>query len=232
MNRGPWILLGALLALGASFYGFVLRPQVALGRMVETKTIGDENTYPLARPGLAAQGEQVYRANGCVHCHSQQVRAMPADLEHYGVRRSVAADYLFATPTQLGRQRMGPDLTNIGARHRTAEWQLQHLFAPRMVSPGSTMPPYRYLFRTQPIVGAASAEAIKLTAPFAPAEGYEVLPTPDALALVAYLDSLKVDVGLFEAPLPIVATNLPASGTNAPAIGAATNAPATNAPAK
>ena len=231
MNRGPWIFLGALLALGASFYGFILRPQIALGRMVETKTIGDENTYPLARPGLAAQGEQVYRANGCVYCHSQQVRAMPADLERYGVRRSVAADYLFAFPAQIGRERFGPDLTNIGARHRTAEWQLQHLWAPRMVSPGSTMPPYRYLFRTQPILGAPSPEALKLTAPYAPADGYEVLPSNEALALVAYLDSLKVDGGLFEAPLPIVATNLPAGATNAPA-GSATNAPVTTAPAK
>lgn len=216
MNRGPWLFLGALLALGASFYGFILRPQIALGRMVETKTIGDENTYPMARPGLAAQGEQIYRANGCVYCHSQQVRAMPADLERYGLRRSVAADYLFDSPAQLGRQRMGPDLTNIGARHRTTEWQLQHLYAPRMVSPGSIMPPYRYLFRVQPNLGPASPDALKLTAPYAPAEGYEVVPTHAALALVAYLDNLKVEAGLFEAPLPIIATNLPAGGTNAP----------------
>lgn len=231
MNRGPWIFLGALLALGASFYGFILRPQIALGRMVETKTIGDENTYPLARPGLAAQGEQVYRANGCVYCHSQQVRPTPADLERYGVRRSVAVDYLFASPAQIGRQRLGPDLANIGARHRTAEWQLQHLYAPRMVTPGSTMPPYGFLFRTQPIIGAPSPDALKLVTPYAPGEGYEVLPTQDALALVAYLDSLRADVGLFEAPLPVVATNLPAGATNA-AVGAVTNAPVTNAPAK
>jgi len=231
MNRGPWIFLGALLALGASFYGLILRPQIALGRMVETKTIGEENTYPLARPGLAAQGEQVYRANGCVYCHSQQVRAMEPDLERYGQRRSVAADYLFASPVQLGRQRMGPDLTNIGLRHRTAEWQLQHLYAPRMVSPGSTMPPYRYLFQVQRINGEASPEALKLTAPYAPQDGYQVLPTHDALALVAYLDSLRVDVGLFEAPLPAVPTNAPVVGTNTLS-GTATNAPATNAPAK
>jgi hypothetical protein len=30
-------------------------------------------TYPVARPGLAGQGLQVYRANGCASCHSQQV---------------------------------------------------------------------------------------------------------------------------------------------------------------
>lgn len=231
MNRGPWIFLGALLALGASFYGFILRPQIALGRMVETKTIGDENTYPVARPGLAAQGEQVYRANGCVYCHSQQVRAMDADLERYGQRRSVAADYLFASPVQLGRQRMGPDLTNIGLRRRTLEWQLQHLYAPRMVSPGSTMPPHRWLFSVQGIQGGASTNALKLTAPFAPADGFEVLPTHDALALVAYLDNLRVDVGLFEAPLPAVPTNAATAGTNT-LTGSVTNAPATNAPAR
>jgi cytochrome c oxidase cbb3-type subunit 2 len=229
MNRGPWIFLGALLALGASFYGLILRPQIALGRMAETKTIGDENTYPLARPGLAAQGEQIYRAHGCVYCHSQQVRPMEADLDKYGLRRSVASDYLFASPAQLGRQRMGPDLTNIGRRNRTAEWQLQHLYAPRMVSPGSTMPPYPWFFQVRPLRGEPLPEAIKLTPPYAPPEGYEVVPTRDALALVAYLNSLRVDVGLFEAPLPPVPTNAPAAGTNG--VPAATNSlPAAPAP--
>lgn len=226
MNRGSWIFLGVLLAMGASFYGLILRPQVALGRMTETTTVGDELTYPLARPGMAAQGEQLYRSLGCVYCHSQQVRPTDADLEKYGVRRSVAADYLFASPAQVGRQRFGPDLANIGLRNRTAEWQLKHLYAPRMVVPGSTMPPYPWLFHVRPIRGEPSSDAVSLVAPYAPADGYEVVPTREALALVAYLDSLRVDVGLFEAPLPAVPTNAPAAGTNG-VQGAEAPAPAT-----
>jgi cytochrome c oxidase cbb3-type subunit 2 len=42
--------------------------------MQQTNTVGSAaTTYPVARPGLAGQGLQVYRANGCAYCHSQQV---------------------------------------------------------------------------------------------------------------------------------------------------------------
>ena len=59
MNRGPWIFLGALAALCASFYGLVLRPQMDLGRLVESQAMGADNLYPVARPGTAAQGAEV-----------------------------------------------------------------------------------------------------------------------------------------------------------------------------
>jgi cytochrome c oxidase cbb3-type subunit II len=235
MNRGPWIFLGAFAALAASFYGLVLRPQLDLGRLVENKAMGSDDLYPVARPGTAAQGAEVYRANGCAVCHSQQVRPMPADLERFGRRRSVAPDYLFDQPAQLGRQRIGPDLANIGARHRGAEWQLQHLFAPRSVVPGSTMPAYPYLFQQRRINGAPAPDAVKLPEKFAPPSGYEIVPTRQALALVSYLDSLRADaVSLFEAPLPASPTNAPA--TNAPVAGVtnliqgATNRPNLSAP--
>ena len=54
MNRGPWIFLGTLAALSASFYGLVLRPQMDLGRLVESKAMGSDDLYPVARPGTAA----------------------------------------------------------------------------------------------------------------------------------------------------------------------------------
>jgi cbb3-type cytochrome oxidase cytochrome c subunit len=73
MNYGPLIFLGAFFALAASWFSFVLTPNMQIGSMSETNAIPSGSAYPLARLGLAHQGLEVYRANGCVYCHSQQV---------------------------------------------------------------------------------------------------------------------------------------------------------------
>jgi cytochrome c oxidase cbb3-type subunit 2 len=73
MNYGPLIVLAAFFALASSWFGLVLTPQLQLGRMQQTNSVPSKETYPLARPGLARQGLDVYRANGCAACHSQQV---------------------------------------------------------------------------------------------------------------------------------------------------------------
>jgi cbb3-type cytochrome oxidase cytochrome c subunit len=67
------VFLAAFIALSASWAGFVLVPQIQLGRADQAKTIPAGDNYPVARPGLAAQGAEVYRSLGCVYCHSQQV---------------------------------------------------------------------------------------------------------------------------------------------------------------
>jgi cytochrome c oxidase cbb3-type subunit 2 len=63
------------------------------------------------------------------------------------------------------------------------------------------MAPYKYLYRVQKIQGQPSPKALKLEGKYAPAPGYEVVPTPDAEALVAYLLSLNRNYALPEAPL-------------------------------
>ncbi len=73
MNYGPLVYLAALLALAGSWFGYVLTPQMQVGHLQQTNTIPAGATYPLARPGLARQGLDVYRANGCQYCHSQQI---------------------------------------------------------------------------------------------------------------------------------------------------------------
>jgi hypothetical protein len=68
---------------------------------------------------MAERGRKVYAANGCVYCHSQQVRAdyAASDIDRkWGERRSAPRDYLFERPVLLGKMRMGPDLSNIGKR--------------------------------------------------------------------------------------------------------------------
>src|SRR5262249_9587414 len=156
--------------------------------------------------GVAVQGEDVYRANGCFYCHSQQVRphGFGADQQRGWDGRqshvqSVAQDYLFAQPIMLGSQRIGPDLANIGLRKPDAAWQFQHLYDPQAVSPGSTMPPYRFLFEKRKLNQGEKPSADALHVANVPA-GYEIVPTAEAKALVTYLQSLHSEGILFETP--------------------------------
>jgi cbb3-type cytochrome oxidase cytochrome c subunit len=147
---------------------------------------------------------------------SVQVRATGPDIDRgWGKRGSVARDYLQDQPLLLGSQRLGPDLTNIGVRQPDAAWHLKHLYAPTAVVEASSMPPYRYLFETRRIRQAPSPQALVLEGDLAPEPGFEIVPTDDARALVAYLLSLRTDIPLFEAPFTAPTPAVPAPVTNA-----------------
>lgn len=191
-------------------------------------------SYPGARNGLALQGAEVYRANGCQYCHTQQVRGASegSDIARgWGKRRTVARDYLRDQPTMLGNLRFGPDLANIGARQYSTNDLLLKLYNARLIHPKSAMPRYPYLFaeRVLPTGAVRSVDALQWPMGAATPAGVEVVPTADALALVAYLQSLKSEAVFFEIfppPRPKPATNLVAGvDTNAPAVGGATNTP-------
>jgi cbb3-type cytochrome oxidase cytochrome c subunit len=297
MNHGPLIFLGVLVTFVASWWGLIFSPQLQIGSQQSTEV--DGSLYPTRRAGVALQGREVYVANGCVHCHSQQLRQegytfnvnltsvgtngvkvaallsqiapgvnagelianvsdkspqtilskvsletaedaqkrfkaigaaanpvfIPLGVDisaarRWGVRRSVGADYLFDDPVQVGNSRLGPDLANYGNRAPSTDFILAHLFDSRTTMPGSLMPAYRYLFETRLVGKQPSPNALKLTGKFAPPAGFEVVPTTQALQLVDYLRSLRVDTALFEGPLPQLA----------PPAAAGTNAPGTNAP--
>ena len=72
MNHGPLIFLGVLVTFVASWWGLIFAPQVQIGSQQIAATDGP--VYPFRRVGAAEQGQQVYVANGCAQCHSQQVR--------------------------------------------------------------------------------------------------------------------------------------------------------------
>ena len=74
MNYGALFFLAGFLALTSSWFGMVLTPQLQVGRQELATNTVTSALYPPRRPGLAEQGAQVYRANGCIACHSQQVR--------------------------------------------------------------------------------------------------------------------------------------------------------------
>jgi cbb3-type cytochrome oxidase cytochrome c subunit len=77
-----------------------------------------------------------------------------------------------------------------GLPQYSAAWHHAHLYAPRNVNRDSTMPSYRFLYDERRISGQRSADALVLTGKDAPPAGWEVVPTYEAKALVAYLMSL------------------------------------------
>ena len=285
MKTGCSVFLAAFVALGASWFGLVYSPLKQLGGEEVATVLQLGDTWPQQRTGEATLGLQVYRANGCAACHTEQIRQtgmaneisvvnlgahQPADftafikslmvvpelmsfsnaivgnLEHWngglpkilysgdngdvvtalgnrlkplgiktesgviargadisrgwGYRQSVAADYLYDDPVQLGNLRAGPDLSNIGVRSPDLNWQLQHLYAPRSLVKNSTMPPFCFLFTIRKIGTPPAPDALVLPPEFAPPAGFEVVPTPEAIQLAAYLVSLKNNAPLYEAP--------------------------------
>src|ERR1051325_6594821 len=191
MNHGPLVFLGVLATFVTSWWALIFAPQLQVGSQQTAQT--DVGIYPTRRAGVALRGHQVYVANGCVHCHSQQVQQDgytfdvvltaagtnaagvariieqlahdinakemlanasdktphpilknvaqsvaddaqkrlkkagataqvvfiplgPDMARHWGARRTVAADYLYDTPVQVGNSRLGPDLSNYGDR--------------------------------------------------------------------------------------------------------------------
>ena len=195
MNKGPLLFLGIFLALAFSWTGIVLTNHLTVGK-IGTYVDADTGTaFPQAVPGLARQGKLVYQQLGCIYCHTQQVRRPgfgADDLRGWGERQSVPRDYVQQDRLLLGTMRTGPDLMNVGARPLNADWHYKHLLDPQLTSPGSIMPPFGFLFETRKIVGQPSPKAIQGLPPqYAPASGYEVVPTHRAEALVAYLMSLK-----------------------------------------
>lgn len=141
---------------------------------------------------LQAHGRAVFVSEGCVYCHTQQVRPLQVD-QVFG-RPSAPGDFAYQTPELLGSERTGPDLTNIGKRQTSEVWQYMHLYDPRSVVPQSVMPSFPALFRVE-AQAPTGVQPVPVPKAFAPASGV-VIPTDDAKALVAYLLSLK------QPPLP------------------------------
>jgi cytochrome c oxidase cbb3-type subunit II len=203
MSKLSTLVSGIFLVFFAAWFGIVGYSYLYLGRM---EPAVDENTGDVNPPqlsGLAAAGQRVYAANGCVSCHTQQVRssAFSTDVEKkLGPRPTVARDDMRENPAFPGSLRIGPDLTNVGLRSSDVNWFHQHLYEPSTATPGSNMPAYRFLYHHRKIVGQPSANTVVgLRGPHAPKPGYEIIPSEDARVLVAYLLSLKRDYALPEA---------------------------------
>ncbi len=96
-------------------------------------------------PVRVAEGRDVYVAEGCVYCHTQQVRANVTDVGLDAV--TVRGDSILNAPALLGRIRIGPDLAHAGQRSLTGDvaWVANHLADPQSERDWSSLPSYDYL---------------------------------------------------------------------------------------
>ncbi len=102
-----------------SWLGLTVIPNWQIGHLNPQSDEEGTDIYPQPQSGMFERGAHVYAANGCIYCHSQQVRAdyAAADIERkWGNRRSAPRDYIFEQSVFLGKMRMGQDIANIGAR--------------------------------------------------------------------------------------------------------------------
>jgi cytochrome c oxidase cbb3-type subunit II len=95
---------------------------------------------------LELLGRDIYVREGCYLCHSQMIRPLRDEVERYG-HYSLAAESMYDHPFQWGSERTGPDLSRIGGKY-SDQWQRDHLRDPRSVVPGSVMPYYGFLEKT------------------------------------------------------------------------------------
>jgi cytochrome c oxidase cbb3-type subunit 2 len=158
------------------------------------------NAVPLSED--ATEGKLSFIANGCVGCHTQQVRNIDMD-KIWGSRPGISADYAGITRTDfwrntatlMGTERTGPDLTNVGSRQPSLAWNLLHLYQPRAVVEKSIMPAYPWLFEVKDKVGK---DDVEVTVPDKFRRGItgKIVASKEALQLIAYLQSRK------QTPLP------------------------------
>ena len=178
---------GAMVALGVATAALVVMPYLE---------VRDVKPPPQLKAYTSAQlrGREVYIANGCVYCHSQQVRdpTFTNDVDRgWGARATVPADYVYDRPHLLGTMRTGPDLINVGQRLPDEDWHLIHLYDPRSLVAWSIMPAYPYLFeRKTPGEVQPGDRVVRIPGPRAP-QGVTIVAKPEAIALADYLISLK-----------------------------------------
>ena len=144
---------------------------------------------------LRVMGRDLYIREGCVGCHSQQIRMLRAEVQRYGPY-SLASESVYERPFLWGSKRTGPDLTRVGERY-SDDWHRIHLRNPRVVVPESNMPGYPWLAQ-QPLKTDDIADRMRtlrtLGVPYTDAQ---IAAAPEALkgkteedAMVAYLQGL------------------------------------------
>lgn len=93
---------------------------------------------------LELEGRDLYIREGCVGCHSQNVRPFRSEVKRYGPQ-SKAGEFVYDHPFLWGSKRTGPDLLRLGGKYND-NWHFNHMWDPQSTSSGSIMPAYKWLF--------------------------------------------------------------------------------------
>ena len=148
---------------------------------------------------LRLMGRDLYIREGCVGCHSQQIRMLRAEVQRYGPY-SVAGESVFDHPFLWGSKRTGPDLARVGERY-SDEWHRIHLRNPRNVVPESNMPGYPWLAKNAVQSNDIGDRMRALRLVGVPYTDAQIIAAPDMLkgkteedALIAYLQGLGTGV--------------------------------------
>src|SRR5437868_2895946 len=128
------LFIGLFGTFAFSWIGLTVIPNLQIGALNPQMDEEGTDIYPAPKSGMADRGRQIYAANGCIYCHSQQIRpdyvssdidrvrdAGPSPRPKWAERRSAPRDYVFERPVALGQERMGPDVANIGKAAPTEE---------------------------------------------------------------------------------------------------------------
>jgi len=139
------LFIGLFGTFAFSWFGLTFIPNLQIGNLDPQSDEEGTDVYPLPKSGMVERGRRIYAANGCIYCHSQQVRPDYAayDIDRkWGERRSAPRDYIFDRPVQLGKERMGPDLANVGKRAPAEEQKAPATAGASVLPPaGATAPP-------------------------------------------------------------------------------------------
>ena len=149
-----------LLAVGALLF-------FSVGGILTTAVppLVDPNLYTVDRPvreytEQELRGQAIYLREGCVYCHTQQIRSLKSDQQRYGWRLvdappSESWEYVNDKWQFLGTKRTGPDLARVGGKYSDS-WHWAHFKDPRnmgekfpnrkgIYSIASVMPSFKYL---------------------------------------------------------------------------------------
>jgi len=142
-------------------------------------------------------GRDVYIREGCVGCHSQQIRMLQSEVQRYGPY-SLAGEFVYDHPFLWGSKRTGPDLARVGGRY-SDDWHRVHLRDPRALVPESNMPAYPWLQKNSVENVNVQTRMKVLRTLGVPYTDEQIAEAPSKLkgkteedAIVAYLQSLGV----------------------------------------
>lgn len=158
-------------------------------------------------PPLNLAGRDIYQREGCVGCHSQQIRTLRAETERYGPY-SLAGESVYDHPFLWGSKRTGPDLARVGGRY-SDDWHRVHLRNPRDVVPESNMPAYPWLQENMADAESIQAHMKALRRLGVPYTDEQIANAPKELegkteedALLAYMQGLGTARRAVQSPAP------------------------------
>lgn len=167
------LLAGVFLAVALPFGALVISSQVQLGALGRAPAEEGGPLFPSREPGLAIQGRAVYVSLGCVSCHTQQVR--PA-----GQGSDIARGY--GVRPSVARDYSQQKLVLLGDRR----------IGPDLANYGA---------RAKDVGAVHAAIQHKEQFAFLYSGAKKEFPSERAIALAAYLQSLRQDYSSPEAKL-------------------------------